>query len=101
MAQSERTRPSLQAQLSAAKAPAGSALAKLIENNQDFDLLDPQELHDDVPLPLWLRVHWRKAHPETPHPNINPGAGYPDVLYDIHARMLAHPDMPWTATGGP
>jgi hypothetical protein len=100
MAQNESGPPSLKEQVNAANAPSGSALARLIESNQDFTLLEPEEFHDDVPLPLWLRVYWRKAHPEIPHPKINLGAGYPDVLYDIFARILAHPDMRWAGVTG-
>ena len=86
--------PSLQEQLAAVKPSGGSALEKLIQNNQDFSLLDPQEAQDSYDLPLWLRVYWRKAHPELTHPKINPGAAYPDVLHTIHARMLANHDLP-------
>lgn len=93
--------PTVEAQLDAAKVTRGSALEQLIRNNQDFHLLHPREAHDDAGLPLWLRVYWRKSHPELEHPAENPGAGYPDVLYNIHAWMLAHHDLPWSAPGAP
>jgi len=80
--------------LTAAKATPGSALEKLIKDNQDVHLLEPDEAHDNVGLPLWLRVHWRKAHPDVPHPKVNAGAGYPDVLHTIYTWMLANPDLP-------
>ena len=86
--------PSVEHQLAAAKVAKGSALEKLIKDNQDFDLLHPDEAHDDAGIPLWLRVHWRKNHPDVPHSTVNPGSGYPDVLHTIHAWMLAHPDLP-------
>ena len=93
--------PSLQEQLDTTKAPRGSALEKLIQDNQDFHLLHPDEAHDHVGLPLWLRVHWRKAHPDVQHPATNPGAVYPDVLHTIHGWMKAHPDLPWGSQGDP
>ena len=37
---------------------------------------------------------WRKNHPDLKHPTVNPRGGYPDALYNIHAWMLAHPDLP-------
>lgn len=101
MAQNKSNWPSIKEQLTAAKAPLGSALENLIKNNQDFQLLAPEEAHDDAGLPLWLRVHWRKAHPDVPHPKDNPGGGYPDVLYTIHNWMLSHPDLPWGSASDP
>ena len=93
--------PSLEEQLHAAKATGGSALEKLIKDNQDFHLLRPEEAHDNADLPLWLRVYWRKHHPDVPHSTVNPGAGYPDVLYTIHAWMLSHHDLPWGSRNDP
>jgi hypothetical protein len=93
--------PSLEEQLAAAKAVPGSALEKLIKDNQDFHLLQPAEAHDDIGLPVWLRVYWRKTHPDVLHSTVNPGAGYPDGLYTMYAWMLAHPDMPWGSTVNP
>jgi hypothetical protein len=91
-----RRRPTIRQQLDAANIKkSGTALERLIRDNQDFDLLQPEEATDDAGLPLWLRVWWRKSHPDLEHPTTNPGGGYPDVLYDIHARMLRDPDQPW------
>ena len=56
--------PTLKAQIQKAEAPAGSALEKLIRANQDFSLLRAEEAYDKIRIPLWLRVNWRKAHPE-------------------------------------
>src|SRR5215213_3081534 len=89
--------PSVQAQIRETNVVRGSALEKLINENQDFQLLQPEEADDDAGLPPWLRVYWRKMHPELEHPTVNPGAGYPDVLYNIHATMLTNPDMSWDA----
>ena len=85
--------PTAKEQLQAAKVTSGSALEKLIKDNQDFHLLQPEEASDDAGLPLWLRVHWRKNHPELQHPTVNPGAGYPDTLYTIYNWMLSHQDL--------
>ena len=93
--------PALQEQLDATKAPRGSALEKLIQDNQDFHLLHPDEAHDNIGLPPWLRIHWRKGHPDVPHSTTNPGAGYPDVLFTIYNWMLTHPDLPWGSATDP
>lgn len=93
--------PSLQEQLDATKSAHGSALEKLIRKNQDFNLLQPEEARDDAGIPLWLRVFWRKNHPDVQHSTVNPGAGYPDVLYTIHAWMLSHPGLPWGSPTDP
>jgi len=85
--------PPLEKQLAKDKVQPGSALAHLIAANQDFQLLDPQEQRDRIPLPPWLRVLWRKAHP-TPRPTPgDPTAGYPLVLREAHEWMLAHQDL--------
>jgi len=98
------TGPSIEDEIRKAGAPKGSALEKLIRENQDYGLLAPEELTDDYPLPLWLRVLWRKQHPEIPMPAKNPGAAYPEVLSQIHRRMVANPNQPWgsnATTGTP
>lgn len=101
---SKRKRPTIRDQIESAKAPKGSALEKLIRANQDFDLLHPDEFEDDYPIPLWLRVAYRKQHPELELPSKNPGAAYPEVLTQIYQRMIANPNEPWgqdaAATGG-
>ena len=65
-------RPTLADQVGQAGAPAGSALEKTIRENQDFELLQPEEFEDGYPVPLWLRVASRKQHPEIPMPAKNP-----------------------------
>ena len=82
-------------------APAGSALEKLIRDNQDFELLHPEELNDDSPIPLWLRVLWRKQHPDIPMPSKNPGAAYPEILSQVYKRMVADPDQVWGPNATP
>jgi hypothetical protein len=87
--------PTIEDQIGSAKAPKGSALEKLIRANQDFELLQPEEFEDDYPVPLWLRVAWRKQHPEVQMPAKNPGAAYPEVLSQLYRRMVANPDDAW------
>ena len=95
------TWPSVEEQLAASKVIHGSALEKLVRDNQDFTVLRPQEAHDDIGLPLWLRVWWRKNHPDEPYSRVDPAGGYPDILYDIHQRMMRNQDLLWgSATAG-
>ena len=56
--------PSLEDQLKAAQAKLGSALDKLIRNNQKFEMLRPEEATDRLDLPPWSRVHWHMEHPD-------------------------------------
>ncbi|MCB9685450.1 MAG: hypothetical protein H6735_10455 [Alphaproteobacteria bacterium] len=86
--------PTLDAQIEAAGVSKHSELGKLIAENQDFGLLEPGEATDGDALPLWVRVMWRKSHPELEHPKHNPLGGYPEVLYTIHQRIMANPDEP-------
>jgi hypothetical protein len=92
---------SLEDQLAEAKVRPETVLGRLIKDNQDFNLLQPEEANDDFGLPLWLRVYWRKKHPDVQHSTVNPGAGYPDVLYDIYAWMMSHHDLPSGAPNQP
>ncbi|HEX9944510.1 MAG TPA: hypothetical protein VGG03_21065 [Thermoanaerobaculia bacterium] len=85
--------PTLRQQLARAHAPAGSALEKLIRENQDFSLLRSDEAYDKVRIPLWLRVHWRKAHPEMEYSPLDPTGGYPLVLKEVAEWMETHPDL--------
>ena len=84
--------PSLEEQLRAAKVESGSALDKLIRNNQKFEMLRPEEASDQLGLPPWLRVYWRKKHPDGKY--FGPSGGYPLVLEHLYEWMLAHPDLP-------
>jgi hypothetical protein len=93
--------PSMEDQLRDSKVTPGSALERLIRGNQDFHLLRPDEAQDSIRLPLWLRVHWRKGHPELNFSAIDPLGPYPDILFKIHARMLANHDLPGFVPGSP
>lgn len=88
-------RPTIQEQIRSANAPRRSALENLIRANQDFDLLHPDEFDDEYPIPLWLRVAWRKQHPDVQMPAKNPGAAYPEVLSQVYRRMVANPHDRW------
>lgn len=67
----------------------------MIRDNQDFEILAPEELDDDYPIPLWLRVAYRKQHREIQFPSKNPGAAYPEVLSQVYKRMVASPSDVW------
>jgi hypothetical protein len=83
--------PTLEEQLAAAKVTPGSALENLIRQNQDFHMLRPEEAHDGLPFPPWLRVYWRKSHPELDFSG--PRVGYPLILKEIGKWMLRHHDL--------
>jgi hypothetical protein len=85
--------PSLEAQLARDRVPAGSALARLIAENQDLQLLRPAEAHDKMGLPPWLRVLWRKQHPDGVFLAGDPMGGYPLILKELHEWMVLHPDL--------
>ncbi len=79
----------------------GSALERLVRDNQDFKLLDPDEADDRLRIPPWLRVYWRKQHPETAPAPGDPTKGYPLALRDIYEWMVTHQDLePEEHSGG-
>jgi hypothetical protein len=87
-----RQGPSLEQQLKDSRVIAGSALETLIKQNQDFSILDPGELTDGGPFPLWLRVYVRKGHPEI---RFSGGkTGYPLLLKELLSYMIHHQDLP-------
>src|SRR6185436_15409048 len=85
--------PALDGQLQADGVVPGSALEALIAANQDFSLLRPEEAKDKIRIPLWLRVLWRKEHPEMIYSAKDPTGGYPFVLKEVHEWMLSHQDL--------
>lgn len=86
--------PSLDEQLRQAQAPPNSPLAKLIADNQDFSMLRPEEAHDNLKLPPWLRVLYRKSHPDGDYSASNPSGGYPQYAWTAFEWMKLHPDLP-------
>jgi hypothetical protein len=86
--------PTVEEQLSASKVIPGSALEKLVRENQDFEMLRPEEAHDKLRLPPWLRVYWRKHHPEARYAAHDPTGGYPLALRDLYNWMIRHQDLP-------
>jgi hypothetical protein len=85
--------PVLREQLQADAVTPRSALESLIAANQDFSLLRPEEAKDKIPVPLWLRVLWRRAHPEMVYSGKDPTGGYPLVLKEIHEWMVTHQSL--------
>src|SRR4051812_26409485 len=85
--------PKLAEQLRADAVMPRSALEALIAANQDFSLLRPEEVKDQLRIPLWLRVIWRRAHPEMVYSAADPTGGYPLVLKEVHEWMLSHQDL--------
>ncbi len=83
--------PSVEEQLAGSRAPAGSALEQLIRDNQDVSILPPHE-EDPMGLPVWLKVWWRKEHPEIDESNGL--VAYPLILERIWELMRHNPDNP-------
>jgi hypothetical protein len=86
------TWPNVDEQLAHAKAMPGSALEKLIRENQDVEMLRPEEANDKLRLPAWIRIHWRKQHPNADYSGTS--GGYPLHLTLLHQWMLEHQDLP-------
>jgi hypothetical protein len=85
--------PALEEQLKKAHARPGSALEKLIRENQDFGRLKARDAHDSI-VPPWLKVYWQKGHPEVNYDNANdPTGGYPLVLKEVLEWMMSHQDL--------
>ncbi len=54
-------------------------------------MLRPEEAHDQLGLPPWLRVYWRKLHPDADYSG--PSGGYPLSLADLYEWMVDHQDL--------
>ncbi|HXM54041.1 MAG TPA: hypothetical protein VOB72_01535 [Candidatus Dormibacteraeota bacterium] len=91
---SEREWPTIEEQLASDGIRRGTALERLVREHQDFDLLRPEEAHDRIGLPPWLRVYWRRQHPDSAHRTGDPTGGYPRALRTLHRWMVAHQDLP-------
>jgi hypothetical protein len=85
--------PSVERQLAKDRIIPGSALEALVYKNQEFEMLRTDERDDKIGVPAWLRVWWRKAHPELEYSASDPTGGYPRVLHEIHEWMLSHQDL--------
>jgi hypothetical protein len=83
--------PSVDSQLRASNVRPGSALDKLIRNHQDLSILRPDEVDDNLPFPPWLRVYWRKSHPELDFSG--PRVGYPLILSNVWEWMMRNQDL--------
>jgi len=95
--------PSVQEQLAASHVIPGSALERLILDNQDFGLLRAEEATDSLRIPLWLRVLYHKHHPHDRYLASDPTGGYPLVLNEVWEWMLTHQDLkpgPGVQSGG-
>lgn len=86
--------PTIEEQLKESRVRPGSALEKLIKENQDFGMLPPEEARDKLRIPLWLRVHFRKNHPELTFKPGDPTGGYPLALRDLYNWMIRNQDLP-------
>jgi hypothetical protein len=85
--------PPVEEQLKKAHVKGGSALEKLIRDNQDFSKLKAKDADDSI-VPPWLKVYWRKGHPEANYDNANdPTGGYPLVLKEVLEWMTTHQDL--------
>lgn len=94
MAQNNPIWPTLERQLSSSRVSSGTALEQLIRDNQDFEMLRPTEADDKLGIPFWLRVYWRKNHPEATYAPNDPTGGYPRVLKNLYTWMIHHQDLP-------
>lgn len=86
--------PTLEEQLRESKVRAGTKLEQLVKENQDFSVLRPEELNDRLRIPLWLRVQFRKRHPESVPAPGDPTGGYPLALRDLYNWMIENQDLP-------
>ena len=86
--------PSIERQLTDAKAIHGSKFEEFIRANQETKLLRPEEHNGDgVGVPLWLRVYYRKQHPNEPLAPAGPAGDYPEALNRIQELMQANQDL--------
>jgi hypothetical protein len=90
-ARRRRRWPTVEEQLAEHRVPAGSALERLVRENQELEMLHPTEVEDDFPFPPWFRVYVRKGHPEADFP---PKAAYPLLFERVLEWMVSHPDAP-------
>ena len=86
--------PSIERQLTDAKAIHGSKFEEFIRANQETNLLRPEEHDGDgVGVPLWLRVYYHKQHPNEPPAPAGPAGDYPEALNRIQELMQVNQDL--------
>ena len=85
--------PAVENQLVRDHVQPGTALEKLVRANQDFSILRAEEANDKLLIPLWLRVQWRKNHPEGNFAGDDPTGGYPLVLREVAEWMVSHQNL--------
>ena len=86
--------PSIERQLAHAKAVHGSKFEEFIRANQETHLLRPGEHDGDgIGVPLWLRVYYRKQHPDEPPAPAGPAGDYPEALNRIQELMQVNQDL--------
>jgi hypothetical protein len=73
----------------------GSALARLVRANQEFNLLAAHERPgtEKVDVPRWLKVYYRKQHPHIVSKPNDPTHGYPLALENVYRWMITHQDL--------
>ncbi|MCK6684303.1 MAG: pre-peptidase C-terminal domain-containing protein [Thermoanaerobaculia bacterium] len=92
-ARADEFAPPLDRQLSQHGIRKGTALEKLVIANQDFKMLRADERADTGRIPGWLKVYWRKNHPEARYSAQDPTGGYPHVIKEVLEWMLSHQDL--------
>jgi hypothetical protein len=86
--------PSIERQLTHAKAINGSKFEEFIRANQKTNLLRPGEHNGDgIGVPLWLHVYYRKQHPDEPSAPASPAGDYPEALNRIQELMQVNQDL--------
>jgi hypothetical protein len=90
-AQQHSPPPTIEAQFARSRVIQDSALSRLIRTNQQFTMLAREELADKRnDLPPWLRVYFRKQHPDWKYRPQDPTRGYPLYLENVHQWMVTH-----------
>jgi len=79
--------PTMDEQLKTLKVARGSDNEELIRKNQEFHMLRAEEANDQIKVPLYLRVLWRKNHPDSGYSSEDPTGGYPRVLSRVHEKI--------------
>ncbi|HEV3115895.1 MAG TPA: sialidase family protein [Gemmataceae bacterium] len=65
----------------------------MVENNQELHLLKAAGVKGKIDVPDWLKVYYRKQHPQLKAALQDPTQGYPLALESIYHWMLTHQDL--------